>query len=81
MFAMAGFNPRARRLRIKTMIHRGGFRDWRPSQLVEFASGDLAWRGAGARFSWGTCSDLYFRQFIYLDHSLVEHPLAKSELR
>lgn len=64
MFTQAEYNPRARKLHVLALISREKFRDWRAAELIEFVGGDLAWYGGRGRYSWGTCSDLGFRQFI-----------------
>lgn len=64
MFTRADYNKRRRRLGIFAMVHRPGWRNWRPSQLVRFRCGDLAWWGGGDRFSWGI--SLSFMQRVQL---------------
>lgn len=81
MFTKAGFCPRFRRVGIRAMVHKPTFRNWRPSQLVIFRAGDLAWYGGGYRFSWGSAAGFSIRSFINLDwHTFNPYRAWRCEL-
>jgi len=81
MFTRAGFNARADRLGIRAAIHRAGWSWPRAAELIRFRpSGDLCWYGAGG-LSWGTCSDLSFKNWIHLSgQGWFDRQLAACDL-